>query len=181
MQKVNELWGEDFLERPGRESIGIPVCKKKYTPFRAVVVQNDKHHNSFRVERMFACSIHHELRKKTIQKHGLRKGWEPFGQWSRKKAEQAAKKLYEKHERMSRQHTTATASSEEDTTSTTSSLYAACSLVDSTTHTSTSIGNHNSNYHTKGILCANGECTWSLKSAYDDVYKEITGISDDEM
>jgi hypothetical protein len=30
MQAVNEKWGEDYLQRAGRESIAGPVCKKKY-------------------------------------------------------------------------------------------------------------------------------------------------------
>ena len=30
IQNVNERWGADFRSWNGRETIGIPVCKKKY-------------------------------------------------------------------------------------------------------------------------------------------------------
>ena len=30
IHKVNEQWGADFRSWNGRETIGIPVCKKKY-------------------------------------------------------------------------------------------------------------------------------------------------------
>lgn len=68
--------------------IGIPVCKKKYTPFHAVKdpTKTSKH----RVERLFGCHCHHHIRKRIIEAHGERMGWEPFGQWSIDKARQQA-------------------------------------------------------------------------------------------
>ncbi len=33
IQKVNENWGADFRSWVGHETIGIPVCKKKYGTF----------------------------------------------------------------------------------------------------------------------------------------------------
>jgi hypothetical protein len=39
------------------------------------------------VERMFGCRCHLNLRKAVIEQHGCRSGWEPFGQWSLRKAQ----------------------------------------------------------------------------------------------
>lgn len=83
IQAVNEKWGDSFLNMSGRESIGFPVCKKKYTPFRQ--------HADGTVERMYGCVCHSHLRKAIIEKHGERPGWEPFGQWSLQKAKEMAK------------------------------------------------------------------------------------------
>merc|ERR1712070_478677 len=44
------------------------------------------------VERRYGCMIHTKLRRAMIEKHGERNGWEPFGQWSMKKALEMAKK-----------------------------------------------------------------------------------------
>jgi hypothetical protein len=84
-QAVNEKWGEG--KWCGRETIGIPVCKKKYTPFKF-----KKEGGVVTVERMFGCKIHSEIRKEKIECHGVRKGWEPFGQWSMRKAQGLARR-----------------------------------------------------------------------------------------
>lgn len=68
--------------------IGIPVCKKKYTPFH--VVKDPTKTSKHRIERLFGCHCHHAIRKRIIEAHGERKGWEPFGQWSIDKARQQA-------------------------------------------------------------------------------------------
>jgi hypothetical protein len=87
MQAVNARWGEDVLKRSGRESIGIPVCKKKYAPFVFGAVQEPATGRwQVQVERMYACKCHNAIRKAVIAQHGLRPGWEPFGQWSMAKA-----------------------------------------------------------------------------------------------
>jgi len=39
---------------------------------------------------MFGCHCHSHLRKKIIEIHGEREGWDPFGQWSIGKARQSA-------------------------------------------------------------------------------------------
>ena len=59
-------WGTG---EPGRELvIAHPVCKGKYRPWK-------------NGERQFGCFRHHSIRKRRIEKHGLREGWEPFDQW----------------------------------------------------------------------------------------------------
>lgn len=95
IQAVNERWGEDFRRWNGRETIGIPVCKKKYAPFSCKVVREGSGLKVI-VERTFGCKIHSDLRKAVIEKHGCRKGWEPFGQWSLKKAQEIAKRETER-------------------------------------------------------------------------------------
>lgn len=42
IHSINVKWGDpDPLQRTGRESIGFPVCKKKYAPFRFPIVWNE--------------------------------------------------------------------------------------------------------------------------------------------
>jgi hypothetical protein len=90
MQAVNEKWGEGKWN--GRETIGIPVCKKKYAPFS---FKNEG--GVIKVERMFGCRCHSELRREKIEMHGVRNGWEPFGQWSMRKAQELARRETEKN------------------------------------------------------------------------------------
>ncbi|CAM9418126.1 unnamed protein product, partial [Choristocarpus tenellus] len=59
-------WGEGPL---GREQIAVPVCKRKYQPFR------DR-------EKMYGCHLHHAKRKALLDRHGPRDGWESFDQWT---------------------------------------------------------------------------------------------------
>ena len=87
IQAVNEKWGGWNGRWLGRETIGIPVCKKKYAPF-SFKTEN----GVVKVERMFGCRMHSEIRKEKINEHGVRKGWEPFGQWSMRKAQELARK-----------------------------------------------------------------------------------------
>ncbi|GAX27563.1 hypothetical protein FisN_13Hh351 [Fistulifera solaris] len=79
IQAVNAKWGDPH-HIAGRESIGFPVCKKKYAPFRITAAGQ--------IERLYGCVCHSHLRKAVIEKHGERKGWEPFGQWSLQKAKE---------------------------------------------------------------------------------------------
>lgn len=114
IQQVNETWGalhmkqeevDDILNKRrarGRSYkgssdlyIGIPVCKKKYTPFqikRSVIntSPSGRVSVSVSVERMYGCRCHSELRRKVIERHGERVGWEKFGQWSLAKAKASA-------------------------------------------------------------------------------------------
>lgn len=76
----------------GRETIGIPVCKKKYSPFKFEIVRDAHGRAKVTVERMFGCACHSALRKATIEQHGTRNGWEPFGQWSMRKALERARR-----------------------------------------------------------------------------------------
>jgi hypothetical protein len=41
---------------------------------------------------MFGCKCHSDIRKDLIAKHGPRTGWEPFGQWSLRKAQERARR-----------------------------------------------------------------------------------------
>lgn len=59
------LWGSGAA---GREEIGHPVCKGKYRPWRDG-------------ERMFGCFRHHAIRKRRIDKVGVRLEWASFEQW----------------------------------------------------------------------------------------------------
>jgi len=90
IQDVNIRWGGDFRQWNGRETIGLPVCKKKYAPFTIV-----KDGNKWTVKRLYGCHVHSHLRQKVIARYGERKGWEPFGQWSIAKAKVAARKAME--------------------------------------------------------------------------------------
>ena len=97
IQAINEKWGEDFRRWNGRETIGIPVCKKKYTPFSFKIVQEkDTGAALVTVERMFGCHCHSTIRKQNIEQYGCRTGWEPFGQWSMRKAMEMAKREAER-------------------------------------------------------------------------------------
>jgi hypothetical protein len=85
IQGINEKWGEGKWN--GRETIGIPVCKKKYAPFS---FKNEA--GEIKVQRTFGCRCHSDIRKEKIEMHGLREGWEPFGQWSMRKAQILARR-----------------------------------------------------------------------------------------
>jgi len=170
---VNEKFGEDFRQWGGRETLGIPVCKKKYAPFAFKVVPvDDKGENEgggagrkrrsveVQVERMYGCRIHSNLRKAVIEQHGERKGWEPFGQWSLRKAQQKARLETEKLNR-SRSSVSEGDTSEEGWTSDdaedkTNLLLPTCTV------------------------CNNGNCTWKMKEKYDDIYAEIHGRSESD-
>lgn len=145
IQAVNERWGEDSLQRSGRESIGIPVCKKKYAPF-CFPTEQVRGRYQVGVERMYGCKCHHPIRKAVIEQHGLRPGWEPFGQWSLQKAREMAR------QEASRLNGEEDASSDEDDTSESES---------------------SSDAGVARNMCLNGNCSWKVKSAYDDIHEEI--------
>eukprot|EP00956_Cyclotella_meneghiniana_P040556 scaffold199112_cov20-Cyclotella_meneghiniana.AAC.1 len=97
IQKMNNTWGSIHrVHRTGYgddgKSIGIPVCKKKYRPFEFQLKHNNNGRVEITAERMYGCGLHSDVRKSTIMKHGERKGWEKFGQWSLSKAKAAAKR-----------------------------------------------------------------------------------------
>lgn len=159
IHKINTYWGGDALNRVGRESIGIPVCKKKYKPFHFYTTKQRDGTVQVEVERLFACKCHNEQRKAVIEKHGPRKGWEPYGQWSLKKAQELAK------QETARLNEEGAALSEEEESST-------C-----TDESFCSIGASSCDTKNKSPLCSNGSCLWKVKSAYDDVCKELRGGS----
>lgn len=142
IQNVNKRWGEDFRKWIGRETIGIPVCKKKYSPFtivkKTVPGTNMVH---LTVQRMYGCHCHSQLRKKVIARHGERKGWEPFGQWSIAKAKTIARRAMEQINMVLRLNQEDHAGYDENV-----------EII----------------LQWKQI-CHKGSCAWKIKSKYDDV------------
>lgn len=112
IQSVNEKWGEGKWS--GTETIGIQVCKKKYAPFCFPVEDLPSGERRVTVQRMFGCRIHSDIRRETIERHGLRTGWEPFGQWSMRKAQEAARNRTEKMNGCADTESSSSESDEED-------------------------------------------------------------------
>jgi len=153
---INTKWGDDdVLKRAGRESIGFPVCKKKYAPFCFPVSKDSRGRYKVGVERRYGCVMHHKQRLAVIRKHGERKGWEPFGQWSLQKARDLAKA---EASRLNEEGKSSAPSTESD---------------DDSSEEGNGIVNLSS-------LCKNGGCSWKLKSAYDDVFFEINGYTESD-
>lgn len=156
IQNKNEKWGRDDVPRyPELESrhdtnvhIGVPVCKKKYAPF--TIHRKGK---KIVVERMYGCHCHSHIRKKLIEKFGERKGWEPFGQWSLRKAEETARKmrLIEikdiKNENNRNEYLKTTASGDK-----------------------IQVDEQITKLKTFG---PNGSCAWRLRGKYDDIQSEL--------
>jgi hypothetical protein len=161
-QRVNEQWGSDSLRRaPGRESLAIAVCKKKYAPFLFPATGNEgTGTTTVEVQRRLGCRLHHPHRLAVVAKHGLRSGWEPFGQWSRTKAQHLARRETRKRNRAAGGENTTTPLTTEDEVSSLSSseqqTTAVCSRVDNSRS-----------------LCWNGNCLWKHPSRFDDVEEEI--------
>lgn len=221
IQAVNEKWGEDVLQRSGRETIGIPVCKKKYAPFTFTqtcieasgTAGNNNGSSSgvrIQVQRMYACPIHHAKRKALIEQHGVRKGWEPFGQWSRKKTEEAARReaiRWENDEKKKYAQETfvnekgsdipasvfSSGSSDEDDSSNITGSGTGSSDSDSESPPPLVYSDTANQYKMQRrrqqqpspspaltSICLNGACTWKMKSCYDDIYKEMHGHTESE-
>lgn len=151
IQQVNERWGADFRSWNGRETIGISVCKKKYAPFdfRTETLENGQ--LKVRITRMYGCQCHSHLREKVIRRYGPREGWEPFGQWSMKKAGIVAKKVVDERnqERLEGGMNNSASSFDKENSSPSSGP---CKWKQ---------------------LCQNGKCTWKVRDKYDDIFAEI--------
>ncbi|KAL7476121.1 hypothetical protein ACHAW6_002000 [Cyclotella cf. meneghiniana] len=177
IQKINNLWGSDHHSRRGsrragfeedRKSIGIPVCKKKYRPFEFHLKRNRNGLVNIKVERMYGCCSHSNIRKRVIERHGERKGWEPFGQWSLAKAKTAAKKEAARlNGEKSGESSPSTDSSGYDSSQssssfdlTSSSLFS-CSRKDERQQQSWQ------------TLCHDGMCNWKVRGKLDDISLEI--------
>jgi hypothetical protein len=159
IQAVNEKWGADVLCRSGRETIGIPVCKKKYKPFHFNVAKKKDGLYEVQVERLYACRCHHKQRKAVIEQHGVREGWQPFGVWSMKKAQEEARR---ETARLNANTPSEGETTEPDESSSDSSIAETAILSSSTS------------------MCLNGDCTWKVASSYDNIYREIHGHSESE-
>jgi len=170
IREINTRWGEDYLARAGRESLGIPVCKKKYKPFRFDVVKRPGGDGvEVVVSRMFACACHHDQRKAVIERHGLRNGWEPFGQWSMKKAEEVARRETLRLNKMmgndKREAQSDTASSSCSSTSSEDD--------DSLTGDGSRPPPPTSLVKMTPNMCLNGSCTWKNRTKFDDIEAEM--------
>lgn len=166
MQAANARWGQDTLGRAGRETLGIPVCKKKYKPFSFQIKRLNGTYQ-VHVQRLYACRCHDGRRRAVIAEHGLRPGWEPFGQWSLRKAQEMARA---EAARLNAGEVLPAAESDDSTTTEEEEEEEEASYC----------GMGPSKVSFSSDMCANGRCHWKLKSAYDDIYKEIHGVSDPE-
>ena len=171
MQRVNERFGSDALGREGRESLGMAVCKKKYTPFVFPMTTTGPDGTvQVTAERRLGCRAHHALRLNVIAEHGLRPGWEPFGQWTYKKANELARKDTAKRNRKA-----AAAAAEDGITTTEDELSLSsaeeaagvCANPNSPPSSSSSYAANNFR-----SLCWNGNCLVKHESMYDDVEDE---------
>jgi len=171
IHSINERWGTNFQSWAGRETIGIPVCKKKYAPFDFKLTQKDKH-GKIRIDvvRMYGCACHSHLRENSIRCHGERKGWEPFGQWSMKKALALAKKWADNWNASKSDHQNGSfesifqTSCDENNLLSTSLTSSSCSGALCSTDVSLASWKR---------LCHNGKCAWKLKHKYDDIMSEM--------
>ena len=195
IQSINEKWGDESsggTRRPwvGRETIGIQVCKKKYSPFLFTVETREDDENNaktsngsmksrgerqkfVKVVRMFGCPHHSDIRKEKIECYGVRKGWEPFGQWSLQKAQQLA--------RRETIRLNSNGNSDNNSKCVTKKKIAAQSddTNDDTTNDSVRENCNNcSNIDDVKTVCHNGKCLWKKRDKYDDVASEITGYSE---
>jgi len=193
IQSINEKWCEESsgTRRPwfGRETIGIQVCKKKYSPFLFTIETTDHDENDaknsndtrasssqrkkfVKVVRLFGCPHHSDIRKEKIECHGVRKGWEPFGQWSLRKAQQLAR----------RETIRLNSSESKISTSKQGVGWVKNSIEISNNGMIEEVDNENctscSNIDEIKTICHNGKCLWKKRNKYDDVYCEITGYSE---
>lgn len=149
IQQINSRWGKDTRSWVGRETIGIPVCKNKYSPFLFVKntakTSSGKTNVNITVQRMYGCHCHSDARKRVIEQYGVREGWEPFGQWSLSKAKAICKKVVDKDNKCKKD---------------------ASDEVDGIIKTTIS----NSSVKT---ICNNGICVWKIKGKYDDIICEL--------
>lgn len=185
IHEINKRWADEGPRRwGGRETIGIPVCKKKYAPFAFSTVREEDSDSedeeateggerrrpkvTVTVRRMFGCKCHSIMRKSVIEQHGERSGWEPFGQWSMKKAQDLARK---ETERLNQPRNNDKATPGSDSSSSTDGT---------TSEDWTSSDDEKISNNALPSMCNNGSCTWKVKAKYDDIYREINGDSDDE-
>lgn len=199
IQSINEKWGEGSsgTGRPwgGRETIGIQVCKKKYSPFLFTIDvpyndENDTKNCSrntdaagdkrkvIKVVRMFGCPHHSDIRKQKIECHGIRKGWEPFGQWSLRKAEQLARRETVRLN-SSDEKNNVYEDVEEDEKIPALPMDGSNDVKNELKNeVKSDKGNSLLNIDDVKTICHNGKCLWKKRNKYDDIYNEITGFSE---
>lgn len=204
IQSTNEKWGQGQSAGTGkvwggRETIGIQVCKKKYSPFLFSIEapdddENDaKNSNStatasggrrrkvvVKVVRVFGCPHHSDFRKDKIECHGVRKGWEPFGQWSLRKAQQLARKETNRLNK-NKNENNKNKSDCDDGDGDGDKKVAALSNGGNNAVSNAIGGGKGSSYSNNEdikTICHNGKCTWKMRDKYDNVYNEIMGYSE---
>mmetsp|Transcript_8028 Transcript_8028/g.14069 ORF Transcript_8028/g.14069 Transcript_8028/m.14069 type:complete len:202 (-) Transcript_8028:395-1000(-) len=177
IQKINDVWGQDKHRGwDNYKNIGIPVCKKKYRPFEFQIKKKNKLGGGVEISvwRMYGCAAHSNIRKALIERHGERKGWEPFGQWSLGKAKAAAKR--ESARLNGELYNSSTCLSVSSSSSSPSSGY------DSSRSSSSSSEDENvplclfeesKQQQPWQTLCSNGSCNWKIKGKFDDICSEI--------
>lgn len=180
IQHINNTWGSHphSISRSnwseGYKTIGIPVCKKKYRPFEFRVRRKNEKTGEVEivVERMYGCGSHSGVRKMVIERHGERRGWEPFGQWSLSKAKAAARKETVRLNAELNENGSASGGNSEGYDSTTSSSEGETSSPPAMycrREDITSLKRQQS-WQT---LCHNGMCNWKMKGKRDDICEEI--------
>lgn len=174
INKVNEVWGEDKHRGwDNYKNIGIPVCKKKYRPFDFRMTRKNKMGGvEISVVRMYGCSAHSHLRKAAIEKHGERKGWEPFGQWSLGKAKTAARR---EAARLNEAYGSSVSLLSSDTASSGYDSARSSSSCSEEEYSSSSLCQIEDSKQQKpwDLLCANGSCNWKIRGKFDDICSEI--------
>lgn len=118
----------------------------RYAPFEFKKVVNKNGKVRIEVKRMYGCACHSHIRENVIRKAKERKGWEPFGQWSMKKAQSLANRLADRINRSNGDSNSSSSDSDEE-------------------------GNDSNLDDLK--LCHNGLCVWRYKHKYDDIMEEI--------
>jgi hypothetical protein len=110
-----------------------------------------------------------------IEQHGLRDGWEPYGQWSLQKAKEMAR-------RQTMKLNGETVSDGETSVADDSSLSSSSGGSLSFCLSGGSCPVKEPVPTTKRLtdICLNGNCSWKVKSAYDDIYHEMHGHTESE-
>lgn len=173
IQKINDVWGQDTHRGwDSYKNIGIPVCKKKYRPFEFKIKRKNKLGGvEVSVMRIYGCGAHSNIRKAVIERHGERKGWEPFGQWSLAKAKAAARRettrLNAERDNSSiclsvSSSTTSSSGYESSRSSSSEEENASLCLIEDTRQ-----------QQPWQSLCANGSCNWKIRGKCDDISSEI--------
>ena len=176
IQRINEVWGQDKHRGwDSYKSIGIPVCKKKYRPFEFRIKKKNKMGGvEISILRMYGCGAHSNIRKSIIEKHGERKGWEPFGQWSLSKAKTAARGETQRlNAELYNSSTCLSVSSSASSSSSGYSSVSSSSLEEVASPSPLCLVEDKKQQQPWHSLCSNGRCTWKMKGKFDDICSEI--------
>lgn len=172
IQKINDVWGEDKHRGwDNYRNIGIPVCKKKYRPFEFQIKRKNKLGGvEISVMRMYGCASHSNMRKAVIERHGERKGWEPFGQWSLGKAKSAARR---ETARLNAGLNNSSTCFSVSSSSSSSGYDSSRSTSSEEEDTSLCLIEHDRQQQPWQTLCSNGVCNWKIRGKFDDIGSEI--------